>query len=103
MIESNALVTSLDRERGEPSIDAARSSGIAGRAVVAEPARSVPISRGYHEHPDTRRERKTIVLDSLGAAERGARIADHLSLPRPRRGTRLGSRSSGLWGLRQQD
>jgi hypothetical protein len=103
MTESNALATSLDRERDEPCINAARSSGVAGRAVVAEPARSVPISRGYHEHPVTRRERKTIVLDSLGAADRGARTADHLSVRRPRRGARLGSRSSGLWGLRQQD
>jgi len=77
VIESSALATSLDGERGEPCIDDARSSGVAGRAGGGGAGPSVRISRGYHAACGYAAERKAIVFGSLDAAKRGARTADH--------------------------
>ena len=99
VIESSALATSLDREHGEPCIDDARSSGVAGRAGGGGAGPTVRISRGYHAACGYAAERKEIVLGSLDAADRGALHRRYFSLRRPCRGARLGSRSSRCRGV----
>lgn len=99
VIEISALATSLDRERGEPCIDDARSSGVAGRAGGGGAGPSVRISRGYHAACGYAAERKAIVLGSLDAADRGAphrrSLQSSPSLPRrPSRVTLLRCRGS---------